>query len=156
MLFAFIAYKQQFIDKATRLVEKGIELRMIDLHLQRLADITQADPGPDFDRGTRRASPVGRLEVRNLSFRYGPDEPLLFEGASFVIEPGDYVAITGPSGGGKTTLLKVLLGLLEPTSGDVLIDGIPLATFGMRAFRDHTGVVMQDDQLLSGSIADNI
>jgi ATP-binding cassette subfamily B protein RaxB len=156
MLFAFIAYKQQFIDKATRLVEKGIELRMIDLHLQRLADITQAEPEPDFDRGTRRASPVGRLEVRNLSFRYGPDEPLLFEGASFVIEPGDYVAITGPSGGGKTTLLKVLLGLLEPTSGDVLVDGIPLATFGMRAFRDHTGVVMQDDQLLSGSIADNI
>ena len=62
----------------------------------------------------------------------------------------------GPSGGGKTTLLKVLLGLLEPTSGDVLIDGIPLTTFGMRAFRDHAGVVMQDDQLLSGSIADNI
>ena len=80
MLFAFIAYKQQFIDKATRLVEKGIELRMIDLHLQRLADITQADPEPEFDRSTRRASPVGRLEVRNLSFRYGPDEPLLFEG----------------------------------------------------------------------------
>ena len=83
MLFAFIAYKQQFIDKATRLVEKGIELRMIDLHLQRLADITQADPEPEFDRGTRRASPVGRLEVRNLSFRYGPDEPLLFERRQF-------------------------------------------------------------------------
>ena len=156
MLFAFIAYKQQFIDKATRLVEKGIELRMIDLHLQRLADITQAEPEPDFDREHPARVACGPAGGTEPSFRYGPDEPLLFEGASFVIEPGDYVAITGPSGGGKTTLLKVLLGLLEPTSGDVLIDGIPLTTFGMRAFRDHTGVVMQDDQLLSGSIADNI
>jgi len=156
MLFAFIAYKQQFIDKATRLVEKAIELRMIELHLQRLADITQAEPEPEYERGTRRAPPAGRLEVRDLSFRYGPDEPLLFEHVNFVVEPGEYVAITGPSGGGKTTLLKVLLGLLEPTSGDVLIDGIPLATFGARAFRDHAGVVMQDDNLFSGSIADNI
>ena len=55
MLFAFVAYKQQFIDKATRLVEKGIELRMIELHLQRLADITHAEPEPEFDRNIRRA-----------------------------------------------------------------------------------------------------
>lgn len=156
MLFALIAYKQQFIDKATRLVEKGLELRMTEVHLQRLADITEADPAPEYERGTRRAAPSGRIEVRNLSFRHAPDEPLLFEHVNFVIEPGDYVAITGPSGGGKTTLLKVLLGLLEPTSGEVLIDGIPLPTFGPRAFRDHSGVVMQDDNLFSGSIADNI
>lgn len=156
MLFAFIAYKHQFIDKATRLVEKGIELRMIDLHLQRLADITQADAEPEFDRNIRRAPPEGRLEARNLAFRYGPEEALLFEHVNFTVEPGEYVAITGPSGGGKTTLLKVLLGLLEPTSGEVLIDGMPLPTFGARAFRDHAGVVMQDDNLFSGSIADNI
>jgi ATP-binding cassette subfamily B protein RaxB len=156
MLFAFIAYKQQFIDKATRLVEKGIEMRMLDLHLQRLADITQTDAEPEYWREIRRAPPKGRLEARNLSFRYGLDEAFVFEDVNFVIEPGDYVAITGPSGGGKTTLLKVLLGLLEPTSGEVLIDGMPLAAFGARAFREHAGVVMQDDQLLSGSIADNI
>ena len=52
--------------------------------------------------------------------------------------------------------MKVMLGLLEPTAGEVLIDGMPLATFGARAFRDHAGVVMQDDHLLSGSITDNI
>ena len=52
--------------------------------------------------------------------------------------------------------MKVMLGLLEPTDGEVLIDGLPLTTYGARAFRDHAGVVMQDDQLLSGSIADNI
>ena len=62
----------------------------------------------------------------------------------------------GPSGGGKTTLLKIMLGLLEPTSGEVLIDGIPLTTIGPQAYREQIGAVMQEDQLLSGSIADNI
>jgi ATP-binding cassette subfamily B protein RaxB len=62
----------------------------------------------------------------------------------------------GPSGGGKTTLIKVMLGLLEPTSGDVLIDGVSLSRIGPRAYREHVAAVMQDDQLLSGSIADNI
>ena len=156
MLFAFVAYKQQFIDKAVRLIEKAIEFRMLDLHLERLADITQADPEPGQERTSYRTPPTGRIEVRNLSFRYGPSEGFVFEGVSFVVAPGDYLAITGPSGGGKTTLMKVLLGLLEPTEGEVLIDGLPLGTFGARAFRDHAGVVMQDDLLLSGSIADNI
>ncbi len=156
MLFAFIAYKQQFVDKATRLVEKAIEFRMLDLHLERLADITHADPEPGQERTSYRAPAVGRIEARNLSFRYGPSEPFVFERVSFTVEPGEYVAITGPSGGGKTTLMKVMLGLLEPTEGEVLIDGLPLGTFGARAFRDNVGVVMQDDQLLSGSIADNI
>jgi ATP-binding cassette, subfamily B, bacterial CvaB/MchF/RaxB len=156
MLIALIAYKQQFIDKAVRLIEKAIEFRMLDLHLERLADIVQADPEPEFGRDIRRTPPSGRIEVRDLAFRYGPGEPFVFENVNFVVEPGDYVAITGPSGGGKTTLLKVLLGLLEPSEGEVLIDGIPLGTFGARALREHAGVVMQDDQLLSGSIADNI
>jgi ATP-binding cassette subfamily B protein RaxB len=62
----------------------------------------------------------------------------------------------GRSGGGKTTLMKIMLGLLEPTSGEVLIDGVPLSTIGPRAYREHVAAVMQEDQLLSGSIADNI
>jgi ATP-binding cassette subfamily B protein RaxB len=62
----------------------------------------------------------------------------------------------GPSGGGKTTLVKIMLGLLEPTSGEVLVDGIPLSTIGAQAYREQVGAVMQEDQLLSGSIADNI
>ena len=156
MLFAFVAYKQQFVDKSVRLIEKAIEFRMLDLHLERLADITQAEPEPGQARTSYRTPPSGRIEVRDLAFRYGPNESPVFEHASFTVEPGDYLAITGPSGGGKTTLMKVMLGLLEPTAGEVLIDRLPLATFGTRAFRDYVGVVMQDDQLLSGSIADNI
>lgn len=160
MLFAFMAYKTQFVDKASRFVEKAIEFRMLDVQLERLADIIGADPEPDLVHPSAaiayRRPLEGSVEVRELSFRYSDDEAFVFEKASFSIAPGEYVAITGPSGGGKTTLIKVMLGLLHPSSGDILIDGMPLRQFGIRAFRDQIGVVMQDDQLMSGSVADNI
>jgi ATP-binding cassette, subfamily B, bacterial CvaB/MchF/RaxB len=157
MLLAFISYKQQFVDKATRLVEKAIEFRMLDLHFERLGDITGAEPEARPNRPPEyQPSIEGRVEARNLSFRYSDTDRFIFENVSFAIEPGEHVAITGPSGAGKTTLMKVLLGILQPTGGEVLIDGIPLNTLGHEAYRRALGVVMQDDCLLSGSIADNI
>jgi len=99
---------------------------------------------------------VGRIELRNVWFRYAETEPVVLEEVNLVVEAGRFVTIRGPSGGGKTTLVKIMLGLLEPTAGEVLIDGVPLATVGARAYRENVGAVMQEDQLLSGSIADNI
>ncbi|HEY0183592.1 MAG TPA: peptidase domain-containing ABC transporter [Rhodopila sp.] len=160
MLFAFMSYKTQFVDKAARFVEKAIEFRMLDVQLERLADIVGSEPEPDLTRpavpDAYRRPLAGAVEVRGLSFRYGDDEPSVFENANFSIAPGEYIAITGPSGGGKTTLVKVMLGLLRPSAGEILVDGTPLRQFGIRAFRDQVGVVMQDDQLMSGSVADNI
>jgi ATP-binding cassette subfamily B protein RaxB len=160
MLFAFMAYKHQFVDKAARFVEKAIEWRMLDLHLERLADIVAAEPESGFGQlpvpAEYRRQLGGAIAARGLCFRYAPDTAPVFSDVDFVIAPGDYVAITGPSGGGKTTLMKVLLGLLEPSAGEVLVDGVPLAAYGPRSFREQVGVVMQDDQLLSGSVADNI
>jgi ATP-binding cassette subfamily B protein RaxB len=157
MLFAFISYKQQFVDKAARLVERAIEYRMLDLHLERLADIAGAAPEQRHFRPAAYRQPIeGNLEVRDLCFRYAKGESFVLRNVNLSVRVGDYVAITGPSGCGKTTLLKVILGLLEPTSGEVLVDGVPLRVLGHEAFRKSIGVVMQDDQLLSGSIADNI
>jgi ATP-binding cassette subfamily B protein RaxB len=157
MLFAFVAYKSQFADKAGRLLDKAIELRMLRLHLQRLADIALTEAEPGLDQPVGYARPLaGAIEARELSFRYSDDEPFVFENVNFRIEAGEHVAIAGPSGCGKTTLLKILLGLVKPTAGEVLVDGLPLSVIGPRAFRSQIGVVMQDDQLLSGSIADNI
>ena len=157
MVFAFMSYKQQFTDKAVLLVEKALEFRILDLHLQRLADIALSPPEPGHDRSLGYARPIrGRIELRNLFFRYAETEPFVLADISFTVEPGSFVTIMGPSGGGKTTLVKIMLGLLQPTSGEVLIDGVPLATVGARAYREQIAAVMQDDQLLSGSIADNI
>lgn len=80
----------------------------------------------------------------------------MLDGVDLHIEPGESVAIVAPSGGGKSTLFKILSGLLLPTEGVVLINGEPLARLGMEKYRAMLGMVMQDDQLFAGSIADNI
>jgi ATP-binding cassette, subfamily B, bacterial CvaB/MchF/RaxB len=130
---------------------------MLDLHLERLADIADAEPEQRQSRPIAYQQPIeGNLEIHALSFRYAEGEPFILRNVDLSIRAGEYVAITGPSGCGKTTLLKVILGLLDPTSGEVLVDSVPLRILGHEAFRKSIGIVMQDDQLLSGSIADNI
>jgi ATP-binding cassette, subfamily B, bacterial CvaB/MchF/RaxB len=98
----------------------------------------------------------GAVELRNVCFRYAETESLILNNVNLCVAPGQFVTIMGPSGCGKTTLLKIMLGLLDPTSGEVLIDGVPLRKIGPRVYREQIGAVMQEDQLLSGSIADNI
>lgn len=157
MIFAFMAYKTSFTDKAATLVEKLLDFRLLDLHLERIADIALNPLEPGHDRPLLGSTPIrGEIELRNVSFRYAETERYVLENISLKIRAGSFTSIMGPSGGGKTTLMKIMLGLLEPTSGEVLIDGIPLQTFGVREYREQVAAVMQDDQLLSGSIAENI
>jgi ATP-binding cassette, subfamily B, bacterial CvaB/MchF/RaxB len=157
MIFAFMAYKMSFTDKATTLVEKLLDFRLLDLHLERISDIAlnPLEPGHDYPLAAA-LNFMGAIELRNVSFRYAETERFVLEKIDLKIEPGRFVTIMGPSGGGKTTLLKIMLGLLEPTTGEVLVDGIPMRSIGARAYRERVGAVMQEDQLLSGSIADNI
>lgn len=157
MIFAFMSYKRHFTDKTIMLVEKAIDLRLLGLHLERLADIALSSLERGHDQPLAYTREIrGGIELRNVSFRYAETERFVLENVSQTIVPGQFITIMGPSGGGKTTLMKIMLGLLEPTSGEVLIDGIPLSVIGARAYREHVGAVMQEDQLLSGSIADNI
>ena len=157
MIFAFVSYKLQFAERTALLIEKLVDLRILGLHLERVADIalTPLERGHDQDLSYMR--PIrGAIELRNVCFRYAETEPLILDNVNLRVAPGQFVTIMGPSGSGKTTLVKIMLGLLEPTSGDVLIDGLPLALIGPRAYREQIGAVMQEDKLLSGSIADNI
>jgi ATP-binding cassette subfamily B protein RaxB len=157
MIFAFISYKLQFAERTALLIEKLVDLRILGLHLERLADIalTPLERGHDQDLSYMR--PIrGAIELRNVCFRYAEAEPLILNNVNLCVAPGQFVTIMGPSGCGKTTLVKIMLGLLEPTGGDVMIDGVPLGQIGPRAYREQIGAVMQEDQLLSGSIADNI
>ncbi|WP_210324649.1 peptidase domain-containing ABC transporter [Microvirga alba] len=158
MLYAFMSYKEQFLSKATGLIEMAIEYRMLDLYVTRLSDIALTKQEPGYDQQSALIEPQieGAIELEDISYNYSETEPEVLSGVNFKVEPGEFVAITGPSGGGKTTLLKVMLGLFAPKTGSVLIDGVPLHHMGVQAFRSKIGVVMQDDQLLSGTIAENI
>nr|WP_294544598.1 peptidase domain-containing ABC transporter [uncultured Rhodopila sp.] len=157
MIFAFMAYKMSFTEKAATLVEKVLDFRLLDLHLERIADIALHQLEPGHDRPLVQGTPIrGEIELRNVSFRYAETERFVLENISLKIRAESFVTVMGPSGGGKTTLMKIMLGLLEPTSGEVLVDGIPMQTIGVRAYREQVAAVMQDDQLLSGSISDNI
>jgi ATP-binding cassette subfamily B protein RaxB len=157
MVFAFMAYKQHFIEKSVGLIEKALEFRILGLHLERLSDIALTALEKGHDKPLSYLRPLrGKIEVRNVFFRYAESDPFVLENINLSVEPGEFVTIMGPSGGGKTTLIKLMLGLIEPTQGEVLIDGVPLTTIGPRAYRESVAAVMQEDQLLSGSIADNI
>lgn len=156
MLFAFVAFKEQFAQRVSALIDKGVELRMLRLQGERLADIVTAAPE---DMGVPRLSerPLeAGIELRGVSFRYADNEADVLRGVSLLIEPGEAVAIVGPSGCGKTTLLKMILGIHAPQGGDVRVGGLPLAQLGLSQWRSMVGTVMQDDTLLTGSVADNI
>jgi ATP-binding cassette subfamily B protein RaxB len=156
MLFAFIAYKEQFAQRVSALIDKVVEVKMLKLQGERLADIVLTAPEPAADFGTREPRQPANLELKNVSFAYSDAEPDVLHGLSLTIEPGESVAIVGPSGCGKTTLLKLMLGVHAPQAGEIRVGGVPLAQLGLRGWRDMIGTVMQDDQLFAGSIADNI
>ncbi|HOW47286.1 MAG TPA: peptidase domain-containing ABC transporter [Rubrivivax sp.] len=157
MLFAFLAYKEQFATRVSALIDKVVDLKMLRLQGERLADIVLTAPEQTEASGIGRRLPeMPAIELRDLRFRYSDGEPEVLAGVSLRIEPGESVAIVGPSGCGKTTLLKLILGIHAPTGGELLVGGMPLAQVGLQAWRGAVGVVMQDEPLFSGSIAENI
>lgn len=156
MLLAFIAYKGQFTGRASQLIDLGIEIRMLSLHAERLADIALEEPEPQVQLETDLSRIAPRIELKDVSFRYAEGEPWVLRNLSLTIEAGDAVAIVGRSGCGKSTLFKLMLGLLQPTEGEIRIGGVPLRQLGSEALRSLVGTVMQDDQLLAGSLAENI
>jgi ATP-binding cassette, subfamily B, bacterial CvaB/MchF/RaxB len=156
MLFAFVAFKEQFAQRLSALIDKSVELRMLRLQGERLADIVLSPPEQEGLSRPGAAAPEASLELRGVSFRYADSEPDILHHVSLAIEPGESVAIVGPSGCGKTTLLKLMLGIHAPRAGEVRIGGRALADVGLATWRSMVGTVMQDDALLAGSVADNI
>jgi len=159
MLFAFLLFKLLFITRVNNLVDKTIEFRMLDLHADRVADIALAQP-----EGTAEYSAVARADApsapfvvqgRDIGFAYGI-EGFVFRGVDFAAKPGEMVAIVGASGAGKTTLVKVLAGLLDRTEGSLTAAGRDVRDWEKAAYRSRIGVVMQDDHLFVGTIEDNI
>ena len=156
-LYAFMSYRTQFTTRASSLFEQIINWRMLEVYTDRLADVvlTPKEEGLEKIR-TGLPEIEGEIELQNIGFRYGPTDPLVFRNVSVHVRAGEAIAIIAPSGTGKSTLLKVLCGLYPPLTGEVRMDGLPLSAWGLPQVRQAFGVVMQDDELLPGSIADNV
>ncbi|TCN91612.1 colicin V processing peptidase, partial [Vibrio crassostreae] len=158
MLLAFIAYKNQFTTSILAFIDKILSFKLLTLHLERLSDITlhTQEDLPGQGQASLPQPVKGHIKVENVSFRYFDQAPWVLNQLSFEIEPGESIAITGESGCGKTTLLKLLLGLLSPTTGTIYLDGIDIQKLDKTTYRSHLGSVMQNDTLLSGTLNENI
>ncbi|ECH2673163.1 peptidase domain-containing ABC transporter, partial [Salmonella enterica] len=157
MFVAFASYRGQFSDRIASLTNFLLQLRMMSLHNERIADIAL------HEKEERKADlyvsenmyPLS-LQTTNLSYQYDFQSVPVFSNLCISINPGESVAITGPSGTGKTTLIKVLCGLFEPNSGKVLVNGTDIRQMGINNYHKMIACVMQDDRLFSGSVRDNI
>jgi ATP-binding cassette, subfamily B, bacterial CvaB/MchF/RaxB len=156
MLVAFIAYSELFTSRGRSLIDKLIEFKLLRLQAEWIADIALTPPEKNAQPTYHGSLPHTSIEMENVSFRYAEGEPWILKSCSFRVEPGQSIALVGSSGCGKTTLAKLLLGLLQPQEGVVRIGGVDILKYGLEPYRDLFGVVMQEDQLFSGSITDNI
>lgn len=157
MFIAFNSYRGQFAEQAANLINMVLDLKMLNLHTERLTDIALTTPENDIETKNTipKDSPV-EFELRNVSYQYDRLSKPIFTNINMKIHAGENVAIVGPSGTGKTTLMKVMNGLIVPTSGEVLINGMDIYKFGLNNYRDIISSVLQDDKLFAGSISDNI
>ena len=157
MLLAFLAYRNQFDSRFTELVNKWVDLRMLGLDAQRLADIvlTVPEAASTGHMPTSLQKPPS-IEINDLHFRYSAGTPDVLAGLNLAIPSGQSIAIAGASGGGKSTLVNLLLGAYQPQRGGIRIDGVPLEQLGVAQWRNQVATVMQDDVLFAGTIADNI
>lgn len=158
-LVAFIAYKNQFASRFSSLIDSFIQIKMLDLHGERLSDIVLTDQDQDtsLQLSEQRKNEIqGKITVKNLTFKYGESDPEIIKNISFEIAPGQSVSLTGPSGEGKTTLMNLLNSSLTATEGDILIDDISLKQFGKNNVRSIIACVSQDDTLFAGNLYENI
>ena len=134
-------------------------LQQASVLLNRLNDIFEQEPEQGHDRS--RLVPVhsleGHLQLRGVSFKYGgPESPDILKNISLDLAPGRMVALVGRSGCGKTTLIKLIAGLFEPTEGTILFDNVDLKTLNYRDVRRHIGIVLQENHIFNETIARNI
>ena len=154
----YIAFSASFgmvSGALTSLAAVGVMAAQIRPLVEMVEPILQAEPEvAEGKQMIRRLS--GGLELSNISFRYVPDGPLILDNVSLKIRPGQYVAVVGETGCGKSTLMRLMLGFEKPQKGAVYYDGKDLAKADLKSLRQHIGVVMQNGKLFQGDIYSNI
>ena len=156
LLLAFLAYRSSFTMSASALVGQFQQWRLLGVHLDRLSDIVTEKKEELLIAPERQLLPGPSIRVEGLTFAYSPAETPILSDVDLDIPKGSFVAIVGPSGAGKTTLVRLLLGLLQPVAGQIFVDCVPLSPASLAAWRGRAAAVMQDDHLLTGTLADNI
>jgi NHLM bacteriocin system ABC transporter peptidase/ATP-binding protein len=161
MLVAFQSFMVAFISPLNRMVGLGGELQQVDGDLRRLEDVLKFPQDPQFQAAP--ASPEGdrpklsgHLELKNVTFGYSRLEPPLLENFSVNLQPGSRVALVGPSGSGKSTIGKLVCGLYEPWSGEVLLDGVPRPSLPRGLITGSLALVDQSIMLFQGTVRDNL
>jgi ATP-binding cassette subfamily B multidrug efflux pump len=153
---AFIQYSRQFSQPLTQVASMANLLQSGVASAERVFALLDAEEQePDPVSPARLDKVRGRVEFEHVSFRYQPDAPLI-EDLSLTVEPGQTVAIVGPTGAGKTTLVNLLMRFYEVDSGRITLDGVDIATMSREELRARTGMVLQDAWLFGGTIAENI
>ncbi|WP_433539103.1 ABC transporter ATP-binding protein [Micromonospora sp. CA-249363] len=153
---AFIQYSRQFTQPLTQLASMANLLQSGVASAERVFAVLDADEqSPDPAQPARIADPHGRVEFAHVSFRYAPDKPLI-DDLSLVAEPGHTVAIVGPTGAGKTTLVNLIMRFYELDAGRITLDGVDITTMRRDDLRGRIGMVLQDTWLFGGTIRDNI
>ncbi len=157
MLFAFIAYREIFSTQSKSLVDNFLKFRVLRVDMDRLSDIEVQDVERNMLGDNAIKQPiVGKVETSHLYYRYDGSNVPVFSDLNIDINKGEHVVITGPSGVGKTTLIKLLAGVIEPTQGNILIDAKPLSSIGKTHFRKHVAIISQQEGLISGTLFMNI
>jgi ATP-binding cassette subfamily B protein len=153
---AFIQYSRQFSQPLTQVASMANLLQSGVASAERVFALLDADEQePDSSSPARVEEVVGRVEFENVSFSYDPETPLI-DDLSLAVKPGQTVAIVGPTGAGKTTLVNLLMRFYELNDGRITLDGVDIASMTREDLRSKTGMVLQDAWLFGGTIAENI
>lgn len=153
---AFIQYSRQFSQPLTQVASMANLVQSGVASAERVFELLDAaEQDPDPAQPARPARIEGRVEFEDVSFRYAADKPLI-EDLSLAVHPGQTVAIVGPTGAGKTTLVNLLMRFYEVRGGRITLDGTDIAAMSREELRAHIGMVLQDTWLFGGTIAENI
>jgi len=159
-MMMFAIFQAIFVMRFNSCVSYVMELRRLQTHAERIEEVLSEEDSADTNTTLvpfkLQPEQSVRIEVKDVWFRYGNDSPWILRGVNLTIDPGESLAITGPSGSGKTTLMGIMTGLLRPTRGEVQLNGRDLATISSVDYARVIGVVMQDDILFQGTVADNL
>jgi ATP-binding cassette subfamily B protein len=152
---AFIQYSRQFTMPLAQLGSMANMLQSGVASAERVFDLLDEDEESPEPPPSGASAGRGRLVFENVSFRYSPDKPLITD-LSLVAEPGQSIAIVGPTGAGKTTLVNLMMRFYELDSGRITLDGVDIASISRQELRSRMGMVLQDTWLFGGTIRDNI